>query len=184
MAQEFLIQAIHDAPQQLVYAFAGAGSLALWQLHRVAGSSRTIIEARDCYAQSALADWLGVVPAHAVAEETAVAMAQRAYRRAEELEATGPLLGVACTAAVATDRVRRGDERAIVAVTSGEHSVSYDLIMARGARDRNAEEQLIAKIAIVAIARACGIDAHLPEVRSDETIVIRESSVRGDTVTG
>ncbi|NJM05693.1 hypothetical protein HC891_05130 [Candidatus Gracilibacteria bacterium] len=170
MDQEHLIAHIHDAPERLVFAFAGAGSLALWQLHRVAGSSRTILEARDCYAVSALSNWLGFTPTQAVSIETAVAMAQQAYRHAQTLAATGPLLGIACTAAVATDRERRGAERAVVAIADCDALCTYDLMMTKGIRNRNEEEHLIAELLIAAIARACGIDVALPTVREDEMI--------------
>jgi hypothetical protein len=50
--------------------------------------------------------------------------------------------------------------------------------MAKGARDRDGEEQLVAAIIIVAIARACGLDAALPSLRAEETIVVYESRAR------
>lgn len=42
-----LITAIHTAARPCVIEFAGAGSQALWWLHSVAGSSRTVLEATD-----------------------------------------------------------------------------------------------------------------------------------------
>ncbi len=54
-----LIGRIHAVPPRIVYAFAGAGSLALWWLHGVAGSSRTLLEAIDCYAPRSLEPLLG-----------------------------------------------------------------------------------------------------------------------------
>jgi hypothetical protein len=41
------IIAIHQAARPTVMEYAGAGSQALWWLHSVAGSSRTILEASD-----------------------------------------------------------------------------------------------------------------------------------------
>src|SRR5262245_34320616 len=100
---EQLIQRIHDSAHKLVLEFAGAGSQALFWLHSVAGSSRTILEATDRYVAASLADLLGAPPEQAVARETALAMAEAAYRRAMRLtDGAARNFGVGCTAAIAT----------------------------------------------------------------------------------
>src|SRR6476620_467973 len=107
-----IVEQIHDSAHKLVFEFTGAGSLALFQLHSVAGSSRTILEATDRYASTALVDLLGYLPDPFVSKDTAVAMAAQAYRRALRLAEPGAAcLGVACTAAIATDRARHGEDR-------------------------------------------------------------------------
>lgn len=149
---------IHAAPPRLVYAFAGAGSLALYWLHAVAGSSRTVLEARDCYAPPSLAEVAGT-PTQAVGAPTARAMAAWAARRAAAIgEGAWPTLGLACTAAIATDRERRGDDRAFVAVQVivGEPQV-YGLDLVKGA-GRLLQEERVSRLVILAIARACGVE--------------------------
>ncbi len=154
-----LIQAIHDAPPRLVYVFAGAGSLALHWLHAVAGSSRTLLEARDCYAPRSLAAVLGAPPARAVSVETASTMATWAWNHAANLaEDPWPLLGVGCTAAIASDRARRGADRAVVAVRSASATRIYELFLDKEHRDRAAEEELISRLVILAIAEGCGME--------------------------
>lgn len=149
------VAAIHAAPPRLVYAFAGAGALALHWLHAVAGSSRTVLEARDCYAPRALAELLGGAPVQAVSAATALAMAGWAARRAAALaEGDWPLLGVACTAAIATDRVRRGADRASIAVVGAAAPIVYELSLLKGA-PRAAQEELVSRLIVEAIARAC-----------------------------
>lgn len=152
------VGAIHAAPQRLVYVFAGAGSLALYWLHAVAGSSRTVLEARDCYAPSSLAEVVGGRPGQAVSVTTARAMAIWAAGRAATLAEGGwPLLGVACTAAIASDRERRGSDRAVVAVEGVGGGRLYTLTMAEGARGRLAQEDLVSRLVLLAVARACGV---------------------------
>ncbi|HJZ48242.1 MAG TPA: hypothetical protein VKE41_13780, partial [Roseiflexaceae bacterium] len=63
------IKQIHASAHKLVLEFAGAGSLALFQLHSVAGSSRIILEATDRYASTSLAELLGHVPEQFVSRE-------------------------------------------------------------------------------------------------------------------
>jgi hypothetical protein len=163
MPLQVAIQQIHNSAHMLVFEFAGAGSLALFQLHSVAGSSRTILEATDRYGATSLADLLGHAPEQFVSKETAIAMAAQAYRRAMRLAAPGTAcLGVACTAAIATDRVRRGEDRCWIAVRDSAGVSSYGLVMTKGARDRLGEEQLVSQLLLLAIAEACGIAATVP----------------------
>ena len=177
---EATIRAIHAAPPRLVYIFAGAGSLALHWLHAVPGSSRTVLEARDCYAPRALAELLGQVPAQAVSEATARAMAAWARARATVLaEGDWPLLGVACTAAIATDRARRGAHRAIVAVRGGVTTISYELTLVKGQRDRAQEEALASRLVILALARACGLPAVALPLEAGETLDCRRTTDDG-----
>ncbi|MCG8348522.1 MAG: hypothetical protein MI924_12190 [Chloroflexales bacterium] len=157
------IEHIHAAPHRLVLEFAGAGSLALWWLHSVAGSSRTIIEASDRYAPAALVDRLGFEPVAFVSVETAVAMARQAAIRAAALQISAdPILGVGCTATIATDRVKRGAHRGVVAVQSAYEARSYAITLTKGLRDRVGEETLIGQLLIRAIARACMLEVSTP----------------------
>lgn len=155
---EAVIAAIHAAPHRLVYEFAGAGSQALFWLHAISGSSRTIIEASDRYAPAALAALLGAAPVHSVAPETAAAMARTALRRAAILAPGSPLLlGVACTAAITTNRERRGANRACIACASNEQIVYTTVTLAKGRRGRVEEEVLVSRLVLRAIAQACNV---------------------------
>lgn len=154
------IARIHAAPPRLVLAFAGAGSLGLAWLHAVPGSSRTILEAVDCYAPRSLASLLGAAPAQAVSPETAAAMAAWAYARAAALaEGDWPLLGVGLTAAISTDRERRGANRCLIAVWSAAGPRPYELLLEKGARTRAEEEALCSGLLIRAIAEGCAVPA-------------------------
>jgi hypothetical protein len=173
------IQQIHASAHKLVFEFAGAGSLALFQLHSVAGSSRTILEATDRYAATSLAELLGHDPEQFVSRETAVAMAAQAYRRAMRLAAPGTAcLGVACTAAIATDRARRGEDRCWVAVRDSTGVTTYGLVMIKGARDRLGEEQVVSRLLLHAIAIACGVVATvaLETVAGEQVEAAREAA--------
>lgn len=164
------IEQIHQAGRRLVFEFAGAGSQALAWLHAVPGSSRTIVEAGDRYAAAALSDLLGALPAHAVARETAIAMAEAAYERAMYLsDGAASCVGLGCTAAVATDRARHGADQAWVATRDRETIHAYHLLMSKQQRTRADEEQLVSRLIVHAIARACGIaDAAPLQLLADE----------------
>ncbi|GAB4162803.1 MAG: hypothetical protein Fur005_21680 [Roseiflexaceae bacterium] len=152
------IAQIHGSGHKTVIEFAGAGSLGLFWLHAVAGSSRTILEATDRYAPASMTTLLGQAPARFVARETAEAMAERAYRRAMTLSDGDPnCLGVACTATIATDRIKKGDHGCWIAVRDSRRSAAYGLVIAKGLRDRLGEEALVSRLLIWALAKACDL---------------------------
>jgi hypothetical protein len=171
-----IIEQIHAAPHRLVLEFAGAGSLALWWLHSVGGSSRTVLEATDRYSAASLRDVLGSTPAQAVAVPTAHDMAQQAYRRAQALsdsaaDEQAPLLGVACTAAIATDYAKRGAHHCMVGICRADECMVDALTLAKGRRDRAGEETMVSRFVLASIARACGLSAAVPlELAEGETV--------------
>lgn len=168
------IAQIHATPPKLVFDFAGAGSLALRWLHAVAGSSRTILEATDRYAPPSMADLIGHTPEKSVSRATAELMAQQAYQRAVRLgDGDVPVLGVALTATIATDRVKRGDHGCWVAVCDSSGLRAYGLTLVKGARDRDGEEHVASTLAIRAIAEATGVSEVVPlALTKGETIEI------------
>ena len=151
-----LLTDIHARPQRLVLEFAGAGAQALAWLHGVGGSSRTVLEATDRYAPASLAEAIGYQPARATAPEVAEALARRAFSRAGAL-ADGPLIGVGCTATIATDRTKRGEHRCFVAVCDRLGVQSYRLYLRKGRRSREEEEELVSWLILQAIADGCGL---------------------------
>ena len=84
-------------------------------------------------------------------------MAAAARRRARALAAPGtPVVGAACTAALASDRARRGAHRAVVAVADALGSVVSELELAKGARTRRQEEAAVSRLLLAELAAVCG----------------------------
>jgi Cytidylyltransferase-like len=157
------IQAIHDAPHQLMMVIAGAGHSALSRLLDVAGASRTVLEALVPYSQASFDDFLGHQPDQYVSSQTARLLAGRAYTRARQLgPADKPLLGIACTAAITTARPKRGDHRTHLVCWQPAGLVQYDLLLAKDARTRLEEETLISALILNGIAEGCDVHRRLP----------------------
>ena len=180
-----LVRALHATPQQAVIEVAGAGTLAVSWLHTVGGSSRTVLEATDRYCHASLAALLGAVPEPAVSVAVAAAMADAARRRARLLAGPGvPVVGAACTAALATDRPRRGADHAFVAVVGALGTAVSELafpgapVDAAGAASpagaarsaergsqsgraaaRQQQEVAVSTLLVAELAAACGVDA-------------------------
>lgn len=170
-----LISRIHTAPLQAVVVVTGGGATAISDLLSVPGGSRTILEAVVPYSAAALGDWLGKTPEHFCSEETALAMAAVAYERGSLLSAGSPpvkppdfavpepeVVGLSCTAALVSDRPKKGEHRCFIAVQGADFTVSLALTLEKGARDRPGEEQLVSQLILTALARAADVDSVPP----------------------
>ena len=90
-------------------------------------------------------------------------MAMTAFQRAMKLEPDvepGRLLGVGATAALATDRQRRGDNKVFVCVQSLSATREAALVL-NETRTRGEEEALAARLVIDLLAEACGLPVDL-----------------------
>jgi hypothetical protein len=152
------IAAIHAMPQMVVIDFAGAGSQALTWLHSEGGSSRTILEATDHYASPSLIEAIGFEPEQFASPNVARALATQAYVRACHLATPGiPVAGIGCTATIATDYAKRGDHRCCLAVCEAQRMATYALILTKGQRTRQEEENLVSSLILSAVAEVCGL---------------------------
>lgn len=142
---------------------AGAGTQALARLLGVAGASRTLLEALIPYDEASFNEFLGRRPDKYVTMRTAGLMAGRAVTRARQLYAgEEPVIGLACTATIVTDRPKRGQHRAHIAVWSARNMTRHLLQLCKGARDRDGEEGLVSRIILNALSEAYGLSPQLP----------------------
>ena len=158
-----IVARIHGTPEQSVLAVAGAGNYALAWLLGVGGASRTVLETRVPYGYSAMTDFLGgYAPDQTVSADTVRRMAKSAWQRGMALrEGDAPIVGLGCTATIATDRTKRGDHRAFIATWDDAGVVTDSVTLEKGLRDRAGEEDVVSRLVIAALARACGIDAEI-----------------------
>ena len=167
---EETVTAIHAAAPKVVLEFAGAGSQALAWLHGVGGSSRTVLEATDRYAVSSLVEAVGFTPQSFSSPQVAEALAERAYGRARQLAPREPVAGVSCAATIATDRTKRGEHRACVALRGVLGTLLFKLVLTKGLRTRREEEALVSLLIVYTVARACGVEAHPLPLAEDELV--------------
>lgn len=154
---EETVERIHSTPFKLVvYVTGGAAQAPSWLLS-VPGASRTILECRVPYSNTALAEVLGYTPETSVSTSTAEAMARAAYRQAAALSSFGtPIIGASATCALSTDRDRRGQHRAVVSIHTGATTRTYTLMFAKGVRGRLGEDTLASRLVLDAVAAAMG----------------------------
>jgi hypothetical protein len=162
-----LVTEIHATEGKACIVVTGAGTQAIAWLFAESGASRTMLEASVPYSSAALFEFTGERTEQHVSAAEAMLMAEKTLERAKVLSALadGPrglsiaqLTGVACTAAIATDRARRGEDRCHVAFASsdGRRGVT-SLVMNKGARDRSGEEEITSRIVLNVLAAAKGV---------------------------
>ena len=171
-AWQQLIAGLHASGRKAALAITGGGSGAIAELLRVPGGSRLLIEAQIPYDAQALAMFLGFAPAQASSADTAIAMARTARARAASLapansdggtELVGrDLVGLGATAALVSDRPRKGEHRFHIAFANAAGIAHCTCVMAKGRRDRAAEEDLVSRAIVLWLARACGVVAPSP----------------------
>ena len=162
-AWQQLISAVHASGRKAAIAITGGGSGAVGELLRIPGGSRLLIEAQIPYDAAALESFLGFAPEQACSADTAVAMAQSARARAAGMApADADLVGLGATAALVSDRPRRGEHRFHVAFANAAGIAHCTSVLAKGRRDRAAEEELVSRAIVLWLARACGIAAPSP----------------------
>jgi Cytidylyltransferase-like len=162
-AWQQLVSALHASGRKAALAITGGGSGAVGELLRVPGGSRLLIEAQIPYDALALAAFLGFAPAQACSADTAIAMARSARARAARLvPADTDLVGLGATAALVSDRPRKGEHRFHIAFANSERTAHCTGVLAKGRRDRGAEEDLVSRAIVLWLAHACGLAAPSP----------------------
>jgi hypothetical protein len=161
-AWQQLICTLHASGRKAALAITGGGSGAVSELLRVPGGSRLLIEAQVPYDALALATFLGFAPVQACSADTAIAMARRVRARAARLVPAGELVGLGATAALVSDRPRKGEHRFHIAFANSARIAHCTGVLAKGRRDRAGEEDLVSRAIVLWLAHACGIPAASP----------------------
>ncbi|PSC69495.1 Altered inheritance rate of mitochondria 25 [Micractinium conductrix] len=174
---------------RLVLYLGGGASQSMAWLLSVPGASRTVLDIRVPYNRASLADLLGHAPAVYASAETARDMAVAAYRNAVKYSSMGTdIVGIGCTCALATDREKRGEHKAFITTYTGVKERSFSLQLAKGVRSRFAEDTLVSKLLIKAVAESMGISAQLIEVEliegggNADKLTVESKGTDGDAV--
>ena len=164
---------------RLALAVTGGGSALLHWLFDHPGASRVLVEAQIPYASAALSAYLQRPGPHRVTRQTARDMSWAAYERARrDGSHSGPHWGIGLTAALATGRERRGEDRVHLALRTAGRCYFHHLILDKGAASRTEQEQVVSRWALSHIAEQLDISYEplLPSwtERSSECIDLRD----------
>lgn len=158
------IERILDSGFRASFAVAGGGSTALNALLTTPGASRFVDEARIPYSSKALERFLGRPVKKSCSIETAQKLAAVAFTNLEpriphpESRIPNPV-SVSCTAALQTDRERRGNDRAFICIKTTDGEKLYALHFSKTSREQ--QEVLLSDWLLVLIAQAVGAERSL-----------------------
>ena len=172
------VQRVHSSDTVAALAIAGGGVSGLARLFEVPGASHTVLEALVPYAPTALADFLGYEPGQMVAPATAEDMARTAYWRGRHLrQGSVRVVGIGCTASLATDRPKKGEHRCFISAWTEDAVTTYGLSFVKGLRGRPEEEGIVGELLLRALAEACGVnfDLHLALEQPEHVEVVKAS---------
>lgn len=151
--------------RRLGLVVTGGGSRAVTWLLDHPGASRAVVEVCVPYSGTAIDTYLGSSGPHRATSETARRLALRARERAAAAAAdTGAdgsaegVIGAGCTAALITDRPRRGADRGHLACRLDQEYLLVDLYLDRGGRNRAEQEGVLSAALLGALVRSCGAD--------------------------
>lgn len=146
-----LSESIQASGYQAILAVAGGGSGAVHQLLSHPGASRFVLDVRIPYSPAALADFLGETTEQACSAETAAKMAKRAWA----MNPADQPLGVSSTAALQTNRARRGDDRAFVCIKTTGAEMLFRLDFLEASRAEQETRLSLALLNLLAEAVGC-----------------------------
>jgi len=133
-------------------AVSGVGSQSVNWLLSVSGASKTLLEASIPYSNESLNHYIGEVPEQYVSNSTALSMAKSAYFKGVKYHNDfSEVIGVSCTGAISTNRERRGENQAFIAIWSPKLKYVQHVSINKGSRSRTEEEDLISSLVIKSI---------------------------------
>lgn len=154
------IERILNSGWRAVLVTTGGGTGALHALLSTPGASRFIIDARIPYSPEALERFLGEKPGQSVSPETAHKLAVVAFNSQHPISNNQySAAGIACTAALQTDRERRGDDRAFICIKTADAEKLYALYFSGTSRAE--QEALLSGWLLELIAQAVGAERGL-----------------------
>ena len=136
---------LHDTPWMGVFFLTGGGSPFAAELLSTPGASRTVLELRVPYAPESMTRLLKRQPDQFCSDTTARQLAVTAWlesaRWLSAREASDEFVsfGLGLTASLATDRIKRGEMRAHLAIQTGAYT--YSSKIAFDGADRATQEQ-------------------------------------------
>ena len=134
----------------------GCGSMSIAWLFSIPGSSNTLLSAYVPYSKKSLELYLEKDLTNHVSEKEALSIANAAYENTLKFINTSEkdveIFRLGCTGAIATNRNRKGEDRAHIAIKSKNKECIYSVYFNKLKRDRISEEIIVSKQIINAIA--------------------------------
>ena len=160
-------------------AVTGGGSNVISSLQTIPGASQAFLEGVVPYHQNALVKYLGCTPGKFCSSNTARMMAMRAFENAKNYAKLNSVVGIACTASLASSEPKKGDHRFHIAYHNENNNFCRTVTLKKDVRHRIEEELILGIELLILLARAVGIENNELESRLFDTEI--ESIVDAET---
>lgn len=148
-----LVERLLDSGNHFSIICAGAGGSAAAALMSVPGCSNALVEAQFPYHHCISTQLLDYRPRSFVSSPVAVSFAQAAFNRCEAvLNTSQSIIGIGGSAALSTNRQRRGRNSAFISSWSSSGLTNYHVSF--GTIDRARQESIVTNTILVALASA------------------------------
>lgn len=171
-----LISEIHDSRLKLNLVITGGGAKVIGELLAVPGASNTVSEAIVPYSKESLADFIGAEPESSCSAATAKIMAASGFMRPSfrQEKRHGNVASIACTAALATSRPKKGEHRCFIASQNPNKTRLFSAQLKKGLLSREDEELLVCDLILNEIAKQVGLEAPIQNKLLDHQFLIDE----------
>lgn len=144
------IQSLFDSGFRVSFILAGGGSGAIHSLLSTPGASRFVAQVRIPYSKESLEEFLGETVTQSCSPDTALKLARTEFNLHTPAPGT---LCIACTAALQTDRERKGDDRAFICIKSESSELLFALFLSK--TSRREQESVLSRWLMHLTATAC-----------------------------
>lgn len=159
---------VYTASPRNVFSLAvtGGGTAIIADLFAVPGASNSLMNACVPYSRASLSEFLGSTEKQGCSKETAALMAKAAFQQTVtqllidsngqfDILAEANVFGVGSTAALVSNRPRRGLHRCHVATYSSGRVLTWEVFFRKGLRTRREEDYACSRLIMDALAATC-----------------------------
>lgn len=152
-----LVRALLDSDWRLSLVVAGGGGSVVDALLAQPGASHFVRSVIVPYSNHAMRSFLCTDPTSSVSQEVGVRLAEQALERVGGASLAKPWLGVGLTAALATERERKGEDQFFVSIVSLNRRLQLHGVFEKGRLRRDQQESVLRQCVLNLMADCCGV---------------------------
>ena len=155
-----LVKNLYGSSADSLYSLAitGGGVKVVDWLLSVPGASNRILEVVVPYSTPSLTKYLGKSIEKSVSLETALILANKAYKEAKQKHPDkNHFVGIGVTASLDTNRLKRSQNKFYMVAKSDKKLLGYCAIFSKGLRDRSTEDQITSRAILSLMYEVAGL---------------------------
>ena len=159
-----LVKNLYESSADSLYSLAitGGGVKVVDWLLSVPGASNRILEVVVPYSTPSLTKYLGKSIGRSVSLETALILANKAYKEAKQKHpGKNHFVGIGVTASLDTNRLKRSQNKFYMVAKTDKKLLGYSAIFSKGLRDRSTEDQITSRAILSLMYEVAGLENNI-----------------------